>query len=94
MTDKPVEGLHPNEIVRWKDAPKYFGLGKTQLDEKIKAGEIDPPIALSASGRAKGFTGQQIIEHQQRQRELSCKRNARHEKRPLRLHEAAEKFRL
>ena len=77
MTDnKGVEGLHPNEIVRLKDAPKYFGLGKTQLDEKIKAGEIDPPIALSASGRAKGFTGQQIIEHQQRQRELSCKRNA------------------
>ena len=63
--------LHPNEIVRWKDAPKYFGLRGSQLYEKIKAGEIEPPIALSASGRAKGFLGQQIIEHQQRQRELS-----------------------
>lgn len=72
MTDK----LHPNEIVRWKDAPRFFGLKKSQLDDKIKAGEIEPPMSLSASGRAKGFTGQQIIEHQQRQRELS-KRKAK-----------------
>jgi hypothetical protein len=71
MTDKPVEGLHPNEIVR--NAPKYFGLGKTQLDEKIKAGEIEAPISLSASGRAKGFTGRQILNHQERQRQLSRK---------------------
>jgi hypothetical protein len=75
MTDKPAE-LHPNEIVRWKDAPKYFGLRESHLREKIKAGEIDPPIPLSSTGRAKGFTGQQILEHQQRQRQLSCKRNS------------------
>ena len=56
--------LHPNEIVRWKDAPKYFGLKESHLREKINAGEIEPPIPLSASGRAKGFTGRQIIEHQ------------------------------
>jgi hypothetical protein len=73
MTDKPVEGLHPKEIVRLKNAPKYFRLGKTQLDEKIKAGEIEAPISLSASGRAKGFTGRQILNHQERQSQLSRK---------------------
>ena len=55
---------------------EFFGLQKSQLDEKIKAGEIDPPIPLSKTGRAKGFTGQQIIDHQQRQRELSKRKSA------------------
>jgi hypothetical protein len=58
--------LHPNEIVRKCDGPKYFGYGHTEIDAKIKSGEIEAPIALSESGRAKGWTGQQIINHQQR----------------------------
>jgi hypothetical protein len=64
--EKGPRPLHPNEIVRFRDGPKYFGLGMTQINEKIKAGEIEPPMALSDSGRAKGWTGQQIINHQQR----------------------------
>jgi hypothetical protein len=57
--------LSPNEIVRWRDGPKFFGFKLTQQQEKIASGEIPPPIALSDSGRAKGWLGQQIIEHQQ-----------------------------
>ena len=69
IDDKETSGpppLHPNEIVRKCDGPKYFGLGHTQIEEKIKSGEIEPPMALSDSGRAKGWTGEQIIRHQQR----------------------------
>jgi predicted DNA-binding transcriptional regulator AlpA len=52
--------------VRWRDGPKFFGFKLTQQQEKIASGEIPPPIALSDSGRAKGWLGQQIIEHQQK----------------------------
>jgi predicted DNA-binding transcriptional regulator AlpA len=58
--------IHPNEIVRLKDGPRYFGFSPTQIDVKIKTGEIPPPMALSATGRARGWTGAQILEHQAR----------------------------
>ena len=61
-----MKELSPNEIVRWRDGPRYFGYKPTQLDEKIKSGEIPPPMALSDSGRARGWLGSQIIEHQQK----------------------------
>jgi predicted DNA-binding transcriptional regulator AlpA len=56
--------IHPNEVIRLKDGPTYFGFGPTQIDAKIKTGEIPPPLSLSASGRARGWLGSQIIEHQ------------------------------
>ena len=58
--------LDPNEIFRPKRAEKYFGFKHSQLDEKIKSGEIPAPFPLSESGRAVGWTGAQIIEHQRR----------------------------
>lgn len=58
--------LHPNEIIRYSKGGKFFGYKSSQLDELIKSGEIPRPIPLSASGRAKGWTGQQIIDHQAR----------------------------
>jgi predicted DNA-binding transcriptional regulator AlpA len=58
--------IHPNEIVRLKDAYRYFGYTETQLAEKVRAGEIPPPMSLSATGRAKGWLGSQIIEYQAR----------------------------
>jgi predicted DNA-binding transcriptional regulator AlpA len=63
---KPTGDLDPNQIVRPREGRKYFGYGPTQIDEKIKSGEIPAPVALSASGRAKGWLGQQIIEHHRR----------------------------
>jgi predicted DNA-binding transcriptional regulator AlpA len=61
--DEPNE-LHPNQIVRFCEGRKYFGLKHTQLDEKIKSGEIPAPMKLSDSGRARGWTGRQILEWQ------------------------------
>jgi predicted DNA-binding transcriptional regulator AlpA len=56
--------LEPNEIVRWSAGPKYFGLKRTALNEKIKSGEIPPPMPLSDNGRATGWLGRVIIEWQ------------------------------
>jgi predicted DNA-binding transcriptional regulator AlpA len=65
MSEK-IEELDPNQIVRMSEGPKYFGYKHTQLPEKIKSGEIPAPFLLSDTGRAKGWTGRQIIEHQRR----------------------------
>jgi hypothetical protein len=45
-------------------ANRYLGYGHTQLEEKIRAGEIEPPIALSKSGRATGWFGRYLIKRQ------------------------------
>jgi predicted DNA-binding transcriptional regulator AlpA len=66
MKEEVRGGLDPHQIIRRSEGRKYFGLGPTQIDEKIKKGEIPKPIALSDSGRATGWTGRQIIEHQAR----------------------------
>ena len=58
--------IHPNAIIRLKDGPTYFGLSDAQIQSKIKSGEIPAPVALSQTGRAKGWLGRQIIEHQAR----------------------------
>ena len=63
---KALGKLHPNEIIRKHMGPKYFGLGATQLEEEIRRGTIPPPKVLSSNGRAKGWTGQQILDHQAR----------------------------
>jgi hypothetical protein len=57
-----VTELNPYQIVRLHDGPIYFGFASTQLAEKIKSGEIPEPQYLTASGRARGWTGQQIID--------------------------------
>jgi predicted DNA-binding transcriptional regulator AlpA len=56
--------LSPNEIVRLHDGARWFGVKRTQLQEKIKSGEIPKPAKLSRTGRATGWTGAQIIAHQ------------------------------
>ncbi|MGY3558445.1 putative DNA-binding transcriptional regulator AlpA [Bradyrhizobium sp. USDA 4463] len=61
--------MDPNEIVRTKDGKKVFGLGPTQIAKKIKLGEIPPPIKLSESGRASGWTGCQINDYRRQQAE-------------------------
>jgi hypothetical protein len=68
--------LHPNEIVRKSRGPKYFGLKRTQLGEAIKKKLIPPPFALTEGGRAEGWTGQQIIDHQ-RQLMAACEQARR-----------------
>jgi predicted DNA-binding transcriptional regulator AlpA len=45
---------------------KLFGYSDTVQDQKIKLGEIPPPIKLSPSGRAVGWFGRTIIEYQRK----------------------------
>jgi predicted DNA-binding transcriptional regulator AlpA len=61
-----VKELSPNDIVRLKDGERYFGFKGTQLKVKIMSGEIPRPIPLSDSGRALGWLGRQIIDHQRK----------------------------
>lgn len=55
-------------------ANRYLGYSDTQLEIKIRAGEIDPPISLSASSRASGWFGRTLIELQSR---YAAKRSTR-----------------
>lgn len=63
MSKPRIEELDPNQIVRKGEGPKYFGLKSTALDDAIKAELIPAPFALTEGGRAKGWTGRQIIDH-------------------------------
>jgi hypothetical protein len=59
------------EIIRPARAYPLFGLGHSQVAEKIKAGEIDPPIPLTETGHAVGWTGRQIIIHHWKRLQLA-----------------------
>jgi predicted DNA-binding transcriptional regulator AlpA len=56
--------LGPHQIIRKSEGYRYFGYKHTTLDEKIKSGEIPKPIHLGK--RARGWTGQQILDWQRR----------------------------
>jgi predicted DNA-binding transcriptional regulator AlpA len=64
-TPQSGHSLDPNAIIRRIDGPKFFGFGQTQIDKKIASGDIPKPVVLSEGGRASGWLGSQIIEHQQ-----------------------------
>ena len=61
-----TERIHPDFVYRLMSpvARAVVGLGPTQTMEAIKRGELPPPISMSASGYAKGWTGQQLIDLQ------------------------------
>jgi hypothetical protein len=54
---RPDRFYRRNEVIE----QKYLGYSDTQLEEKIRAGEIDPPVRLSRNGRAVGWFGRTII---------------------------------
>jgi hypothetical protein len=87
MTQKreqpPPRALVPDQIYRRKEARDWFGYGRTQLDELIKAGLVPAPFPLSPGGRAQGWFGHQIIEHHAK---LKAAHDAAHDA----AHEAAE----
>jgi hypothetical protein len=47
-------------------ATGVIALSPNQIDEKIKTGELSPPVKAFESGRATGWFGWQLIELQQR----------------------------
>jgi predicted DNA-binding transcriptional regulator AlpA len=70
--------LNPNFFYR-KHSPialGVIGLSASQIDEKIKTGELPPLVKTSASGRGVGWTGSQLIELQ-RQRLAEAEERAR-----------------
>lgn len=73
MPNDNVSELDPNQIIRLRQGRKYFGFGPTQLDLKIKSGEVPKPLALSDTGHAKGWLGSQIIAHQRKLLEAAAK---------------------
>jgi hypothetical protein len=64
----PDERIHPDYVYRVSSpvARRCTGLGPTQQAAAIKRGELPPPFALTDSGYAKGWTGQQLIDLQKR----------------------------
>ena len=68
-------GIDLAEIFRPQRAYPLFGLKHSQISEKVKSGEIDPPIPLTESGIAVGWTGRQIvINHYRRLARAAAKR--------------------
>jgi predicted DNA-binding transcriptional regulator AlpA len=71
LADLIARGVAPSKF-----GPQVFGYSKTQIEEKIRTGEIPEPIPLSANARARGWTGQQIIDWQNNLVALAPQRNA------------------
>jgi len=62
-----TQPLNPHFFYR-KHSPiamGVIGLAASQIDEKIKSGELPPPVPAFESGRATGWTGAQLIAFQQ-----------------------------
>jgi hypothetical protein len=64
VDDKPT--LIPDHFYRWPKALPFIGTGKSQAQELIARGELEPPIKLSDTGRAVAFLGIQLVRFQQR----------------------------
>lgn len=64
----PEVQLNPNFIYRLESDVVFgvVGLSVTQRNLAIANGELEPPVKLTKSGRARGYTGQQLINIQQR----------------------------
>lgn len=60
------EALEPNEIVRVCDGPRVWGLSHSQIEEKVKLGEIPRPKRFFPTGKASGWTGHVINEHRRK----------------------------
>jgi hypothetical protein len=67
-------GIKLSDSYRPKQAYPFFGLGHSQVAEKINSGEIEPPIPLTETGSAVAWTGRQLVIHHWRRLQLAAKR--------------------
>lgn len=59
--------LDPDKVYRVDDAMELFGIGRKQVKEKVKTGDIPAPHLLSAPpSRARGWYGSEIIAYRER----------------------------
>lgn len=49
-----------HRIIRLRDLPQYVGLQRTQIAELIANGQFPKPVALSDTGRAKGWLEDEV----------------------------------
>jgi predicted DNA-binding transcriptional regulator AlpA len=56
--------IDPGRIYRYADGEALYGLKHSQLAEAINKGLIPRPFKLIEGGRASGWTGAQVLEHQ------------------------------
>jgi len=66
MDEGFIGRLNPDSFYKRAFVVKHRLLcyGSTQLNEKIKTGEIEKPVAPSKYGRTRGWFGSYLIEHQ------------------------------
>lgn len=57
-----LQGLHPDQVIRFGEGARWFGYKETQLRDLIAKGAIPAPFRLSPGGRAVGWLGRQILE--------------------------------
>jgi hypothetical protein len=62
----------PDQIYRTTLSPAIFGYGKQRTDDLVRTGELPTPFPLSPSSRFKAWTGEQIIAHRARMREIAA----------------------
>jgi hypothetical protein len=67
-------GIDLAEIFRPKRAYPRFGLKHSQVADKINSGEIEPPIPLTETGHAVGWTGRQMVIHHYRRLQMAAAR--------------------
>ena len=71
--EKLIESkINPDWFYRKADACRFYGLGPTELEKQIKAGNIPKPVKLTDSGRACGWFGRDILEWQDARRKASA----------------------
>jgi hypothetical protein len=70
-----TQPLNPDFFYRRNSpiAKGVIGLGNTQIDDKVRSGELPPLVRAFESGRAAGWLGSQLIELQRRRLEASRK---------------------
>jgi hypothetical protein len=67
-------GIELGRAYRPAEAYSYLGYKHTQAAEKVKSGEIEPPIPLSESGTAVAWLGRQLVIIIWRRLRLAAKR--------------------
>jgi len=63
--------IDPAGTYRTTLSEELFGLGPQARADKEKIGELPPSFPLSPSSRFKAWTGQQVLDHRARMKELA-----------------------
>jgi hypothetical protein len=68
---EPIGEIIPDQIYRTTLAPTIFGYGVNRARDLEKAGELPPSFPLSEFSKYRAWTGQQILDHRSRMKEIA-----------------------